>query len=148
MTARKRRWRRFRCAPIARAIIADPANRRFHAEPIACPQCGPRLSHPTDEIVAALRAGEIVALKGIGGFHLLCDARNEERGRASCAARKNRDAKPFAVMVANAASVARFAQPDADELRLLRSPARPIVLVESRSNLLAPSSRRTCRGSA
>ncbi|HUO53855.1 MAG TPA: carbamoyltransferase HypF [Rhodoblastus sp.] len=113
---------------------ADPANRRFHAEPIACPHCGPRLSHEAFEIVAALRAGKIVALKGIGGFHLLCDARNAE-SVARLRARKNREAKPFAVMVANAASVSLFARPHADELELLRSPAHPIVLVESLKNL-------------
>jgi hydrogenase maturation protein HypF len=121
------------CADCARDY-ADPANRRFHAEPIACPNCGPRLSHQPGEIVAALRAGKIVALKGIGGFHLLCDARNAETV-ARLRARKNREAKPFAVMVANEASVALFARPGADELNLLRAPAHAIVLIESRRNL-------------
>jgi hydrogenase maturation protein HypF len=121
------------CADCARDY-ADPANRRFHAEPIACQHCGPRLSHSLGEIVAALRAGQIVALKGIGGFHLLCDASNAG-SVARLRARKNREAKPFAIMVANEASVALFADPRADELDLLRSPAHPIVLVESRRNL-------------
>jgi hydrogenase maturation protein HypF len=121
------------CADCARDY-ADPANRRFHAEPIACPHCGPRLSHSPAEIVAALRAGRIVALKGIGGFHLLCDASNAE-SIARLRARKNREAKPFAIMVANEASVALFANPRADEFDLLRSPAHPIVLMESRNNL-------------
>jgi len=55
----------------------DPASRRFHAEPIACPECGPKLDGSMTDIVARLRAGGIVALKGIGGYQLMCDARNE-----------------------------------------------------------------------
>jgi hydrogenase maturation protein HypF len=112
----------------------DPTNRRFHAEPIACPACGPKLSHSIADIVAFLRAGKIVALKGIGGYHLMCDARDGdavERLRK----RKTRDAKPFAVMVANAASVDAVARPGAAELALARSPAHPIVLMESKGNL-------------
>ena len=59
------------------ADYGDPSSRRFHAEAIACPACGPRLSHPIDVIAAALQSGKIVALKGAGGFHLVCDATNE-----------------------------------------------------------------------
>jgi hydrogenase maturation protein HypF len=121
------------CADCARDY-ADPLNRRFHAEPIACPACGPRLSHEPEKIVAALGSGKIVALKGIGGFHLLCDARNAETV-ARLRARKNREAKPFAVMVANEASVSLFVKPRTEELTLLRGPAHPIVLVESLKNL-------------
>ncbi len=121
------------CADCARDY-ADPANRRFHAEPIACPNCGPRLSHDRQEIVTALREGKIVALKGIGGFHLLCDATNAET-IARLRLRKNREAKPFAIMVANEASVSLFARPQADELAVLRGPAHPIVLIESLKNL-------------
>ncbi len=121
------------CADCARDY-ADPLNRRFHAEPIACPACGPRLSHEPRDIVAALREGKIVALKGIGGFHLLCDARNPETV-ARLRAQKNREAKPFAIMVANEASVSLFAKPRAEELALLRGAAHPIVLVESLKNL-------------
>jgi hydrogenase maturation protein HypF len=131
------------CADCARDY-ADPANRRFHAEPIACPNCGPRLSHRPDEIVAALREGKIAALKGIGGFHLLCDARNAD-AVARLRRRKNREAKPFAIMVANEASVSLFATPGAEELALLRGSAHPIVLMESRNNLpeaIAPDMAR------
>lgn len=116
---------------------ADPTNRRFHAEPIGCPACGPRLSHSVELIVAAICAGKIVAVKGIGGFHLMCDAGNEE-AVAALRRRKAREAKPFAVMVANVASVDRIAAPSAAERALLETPARPIVLMPSRENL-APS---------
>ncbi len=121
------------CADCARDY-ADPANRRFHAEPIACPNCGPRLSHQPAEIVAALRDGKIVALKGIGGFHLLCDARNGA-SVAELRRRKNREAKPFAIMLANEASAHLFAAPEAEDLALLRHPAHPIVLMKSRGAL-------------
>lgn len=124
------------CAACARDY-ADPTNRRFHAEPIACPLCGPRLSHPVELIVAAIRAGDIIALKGIGGFHLICDARNEQ-AVAELRRRKAREAKPFAVMVANVPSVDRIAAPSDPERALLTVPARPIVLMQSR-NALAPS---------
>jgi len=113
---------------------ADPTNRRFHAEPIACAKCGPRLSHEPAHIAAALRAGKIVALKGIGGFHLLCDARNADTV-AELRRRKDREAKPFALMLANEASVELFGAPTAEELALLRSPAHPIVLIDSLKNL-------------
>ncbi|CAN2535329.1 Hydrogenase+maturation+protein/Carbamoyltransferase,+HypF [Methylocapsa aurea] len=137
---------------------ADPTNRRFHAQPIACPKCGPRLarlkprgpdaakdhepsgSHHAavlQEIVTAIQSGRIVALKGIGGFHLLCDARNEA-AVAELRRRKGRDAEPFAVMVADAASAMRAGQLGAEELRLLQSIARPIVVVEKRNDF-APS---------
>ncbi|TPQ52966.1 carbamoyltransferase HypF [Prosthecomicrobium hirschii] len=125
------------CAACA-ADYADPSNRRFHAEPVACPACGPRLTHPVAEIAAALRAGGIVALKGIGGFHLLCDA-TDEAAVATLRQRKGRDAKPFAVMVANAASVGLVAAPTAAEADLAATPGRPIVLMRARPGLLAPS---------
>ncbi len=118
------------CAACARDY-RDPANRRFHAEPIGCPDCGPALSHPIETIVDAISAGQIVALKGIGGFHLMCDAGNE-RAVAELRRRKAREAKPFAVMVANPASLDRIAAPTAAERELLARPARPIVLMQNR----------------
>lgn len=123
------------CADCARDY-RDPDNRRFHAETVACPHCGPRLSHPPAEIAAALRAGGIVALKGIGGFHLLCDAGNPQ-AIARLRARKRRDAKPFAVMVVNVASAERIAKVDAASRALLLEPSRPIVLLPSRGVLPA-----------
>jgi hydrogenase maturation protein HypF len=96
------------------------------------------LTHPIAAIGAALWAGQIVAVKGIGGFHLMCDASNE----ASVAAlrhRKGRDAKPFAAMVANPASLDRFACPEAAERALIAAPSRPIVLMRLRPGTLAPA---------
>jgi hydrogenase maturation protein HypF len=115
----------------------DPGNRRFHAEAIACPRCGPRLSHAVADVVAAIRAGRVVALKGIGGFHLVCDATNEE-AVATLRRRKDRDAKPFAVMVASPAALDRVAIATEAERALLVSSERPIVLVRDRG-ALAPS---------
>ncbi len=116
---------------------ADPTNRRFHAEPIACQDCGPKLNWPVREAAAALREGKIVALKGLGGFHLLCDAHNE-RAVETLRRRKERDAKPFAVMVTNLASAERLAELGPAERVLLSERSRPIVLARS-LGLLAPN---------
>ncbi|MFO1147553.1 MAG: carbamoyltransferase HypF [Alsobacter sp.] len=124
------------CEPCARDY-ADPTNRRFHAQPIACPACGPQLSHEPAAIAAALRDGRIVALKGIGGFHLMCDARNEA-AVAGLRRRKVRDAKPFAVMVADLAAARRIGEIGETEVALLASPAAPVVLLKRRDDL-APS---------
>jgi hydrogenase maturation protein HypF len=125
----------------------DPASRRFHAETIACPACGPRLSHPVEDIVAALRAGRIVALKGIGGFHLMCDARNAE-AVARLRRRKHRDGKPFAVMAANVASARLVADVDEICAKLLRGPARPIVLMRLRAEAAIPLAPEVAPGLA
>lgn len=132
--------------PMCRACATeytDPADRRFHAEPIACPACGPRLDwvdarghpiacdDPVAAAVAALRAGSIVAIKGLGGFHLACDARNAESVRR-LRERKHREQKPFALMVANAASARPWVQLDEPARRQLEAPERPIVLLDRR----------------
>ncbi|MCC9000039.1 MAG: carbamoyltransferase HypF, partial [Candidatus Contendobacter sp.] len=126
----------------------DPADRRFHAQPVACPACGPRLTlhdaqgHPlavTDVIAAALEQlqnGAIVAIKGLGGFHLACDARNAATV-ARLRERKQREAKPFAVMAANLASLASWVECNMDEQRLLETPGRPIVLVDKQPGAVA-----------
>jgi hydrogenase maturation protein HypF len=125
------------CADCA-AEYGDPADRRFHAETTCCPSCGPRLAMPLAEIAARLHAGEIVALKGLGGFHLVCDARRDDvvdRLRAG----KRRDGKPFAVMVTNPATARRFARLDELSTRLLEERARPIVVAPLRDTVrLAP----------
>ena len=124
------------CADCARDY-ADPANRRFHAEPIACPRCGPKLNVPIEDAVSVLKGGGVVALKGLGGFHLLCDA-HDEAAVARLRLRKARDAKPFAVMVANLASAERLAEIGLLERALLDGRSRPIVLARSRG-AVAPS---------
>jgi hydrogenase maturation protein HypF len=137
--------REFRLCAACEAEYRDPANRRFHAEPVACPDCGPQLSYrrPGDAAVSArreealqaaltdLRAGRIVAIKGLGGYHLACDA-TDPVAVARLRDRKHRWAKPFAVMVRDVAAARVQAALSAEEEALLVSPARPIVLVERR----------------
>jgi hydrogenase maturation protein HypF len=117
----------------------DPATRRFHAEPNACPACGPALAlvdgqgrpmagDPIATTVALLRAGSIVAIKGLGGFHLACDARNAG-AVAWLRQRKQREEKPFAVMMASLASAALWVRAAPAEQALLQSRERPIVLL-------------------
>ncbi|MBS4019768.1 MAG: carbamoyltransferase HypF [Dechloromonas sp.] len=117
-----------------------PEHRRFHAEPNACPDCGPSLAlldakgmpvedvDPIAETVVRLRRGEIVAIKGLGGFHLACDARNAD-AVARVRSRKQREEKPFAVMVANLATAAQWGDIGSGEAALLTAPERPIVLL-------------------
>jgi hydrogenase maturation protein HypF len=114
----------------------DPADRRFHAEPIACPVCGPALTLPIEEAAAMLREGAILAVKGLGGYHLACDAGREDVV-ARLRERKHRDDRPFALMARDAAA---FAEVTDDERRLLGSRARPIVLLRRRAGApVAPS---------
>jgi hydrogenase maturation protein HypF len=123
-----------------RAEREQPNQRRFHAQTNACADCGPRLFltnaagtelAPLDTIAAALTrlmAGEILAIKGLGGFHLVCDARNAA-AVSRLRARKAREEKPFAVMLANLASVQQLAQASAQDAALLAGPQRPILLL-------------------
>lgn len=115
-----------------------PADRRFHAETNCCPDCGPQLrlldaaglplpGDPLAETLNLLRAGQIVAIKGLGGFHLACDARNAD-AVAQLRERKQREEKPFAVMGLNALSLAEHARIGEAEQALLGSTAAPIVL--------------------
>ncbi|MCW2965607.1 MAG: carbamoyltransferase HypF, partial [Actinomycetia bacterium] len=103
----------------------DPSDRRFHAEPVCCPVCGPRLSLPLAQAVELLQGGAIVAVKGLGGWHLACDAANEG-AVATLRARKHREDKPFALMTTQPELLAHVA---ADEAALLESRRRPIVLL-------------------
>lgn len=125
------------CAPCLAEYTA-PVDRRFHAETTCCPACGPRLGlldaagqplagDPLAETLRLLRAGKIVAIKGLGGFHLACDARNAA-AVADLRARKQREAKPFAVMALHAVALADHARIGAAAQALLRDPAAPIVL--------------------
>jgi hydrogenase maturation protein HypF len=136
---------RFAQCPRCLAEYRAPADRRFHAEPNACPACGPKLvlldaggaaidGDPVAETVSRLSRGEIVAIKGLGGFHLACDARNAS-AVATLRARKDREEKPFAVMVANVASLGSLAAVGAAEHALLESVERPIVLLRKRAGV-------------
>ncbi|MEI8393894.1 MAG: carbamoyltransferase HypF [Rhodospirillaceae bacterium] len=122
----------FALCPACAAEYADPADRRFHAQPTCCPVCGPRLSHAIEDILAELAAGRIVGLKGLGGFHLACDARNAE-AVARLRALKQRDGKPFAVMVETLADAERLVEISPVEAALLKSAARPVVLLKKRA---------------
>jgi hydrogenase maturation protein HypF len=126
--------RGFAMCDTCRREYEDPADRRFHAQPVACPECGPHLSLPLEDAVAALRAGLVVAVKGLGGFQLACDA-SDEAAVARLRARKRRPAKPFAVM---AGDPSPWCAVSAGEWVLLRGPARPIVLLQYLGGL-APS---------
>jgi hydrogenase maturation protein HypF len=123
-----------------RAEYEDPADRRFHAQPIACPDCGPqvwleeeghRVADRREAVTRARRLlteGGIVAVKGLGGFHLACDATSREAvGRLR--ERKRRDAKPFGLMAASVEVIGRHAEVIDASRRLLESPERPIVLL-------------------
>jgi len=126
--------RGFRMCEACRREYDDPRDRRFHAQPNACWDCGPRLSTPIEAAVAALRAGLVVAVKGLGGYQLACDARDEE-AVARLRRRKRRPARPLAVLVADPEP---YGEATPEELALLRGAARPIVLLRSRG-ALAPS---------
>ncbi|MBL8143152.1 MAG: carbamoyltransferase HypF [Acidobacteria bacterium] len=133
------------CADCAREYH-DPHDRRFHAQPNACPACGPSLTlvgrdgvpvaHGDAAVVAAQRAihaGAVVAIKGLGGFHLACDATNEDAVRR-LRERKGRGEKPFACMAASLATVGRYAQVSPVDARLLEGRERPIVLLRARDD--------------
>jgi len=125
----------------------DPADRRFHAQPVACPSCGPRLrlvtasghsrpaaEDPVDAARALLAAGGIVAVKGIGGYHLACDAANS-RAVGELRRRKARGGKPFALMAREVADVAHLVRIGPAERELLTGRVRPIVLLRRRTGV-------------
>jgi hydrogenase maturation protein HypF len=129
------------CA-LCSAEYHDPGDRRFHAQPVCCPACGPRLmltdrtgdplpgseARPITAAAAMIRAGQVLAVKGLGGFHLAVDAANEEAA-AALRGRKHREDKPFAVMVADLATARQLGRVDGTAERLLTGTRRPIVLV-------------------
>jgi hydrogenase maturation protein HypF len=141
-----------RCA----AEYHDPADRRFHAQPIACPDCGPSLWFTAHaERVAgsdaalratqqALAAGAVVAIKGVGGYHLACRA-DDEAAVVALRTRKARGAKPFAMLVRDLDIARRYAHFDDSEAAVLSSPARPIVLLRRRRD--APLAEAVAPGS-
>jgi len=109
----------------------NPDNRRYHAQPTACAHCGPQLSLSVAEIARCIHQGEIIALKGLGGYQLIGDALNETT-ILKLRERKNREKKPFALMVANSQSAARIVDVSEQARILLESPARPIVLLRKK----------------
>jgi hydrogenase maturation protein HypF len=134
----------FKLCVRCRVEYDDPANRRFHAQPNACWDCGPhaelwdargeRIScdDPVGEAAARLRAGAVVAVKGLGGFHLAADATNPDAVE-KLRERKHRVEKPFAVMVPDAEAAAEFCELDGEERVLLLSPERPIVILRRKN---------------
>lgn len=133
----------FVLCPSCRREFHDVADRRFHAQPNACPECGPKLSlwasdganmgleDPLGAAVDLLRGGAIVAIKGLGGFHLACDA-SSPRAVRELRERKHRDEKPFAVMARDLSAARLLSNLTVEEESLLSSRERPIVLVERR----------------
>jgi hydrogenase maturation protein HypF len=131
----------------------DPTSRRFHAQPVACADCGPayalrfpdgsrNVAQPVHAAARLLASGAIVAVKGLGGYHLACDARNEGAVRA-LRDRKYRKEKPFALMAKNVATASAIVELSADALAMLESSARPIVLAPAHGRLpgIAPDNR-------
>ena len=119
----------------------DPSNRRFHAQPVACSKCGPALrlidrhgrqvgeGNELDMVDGLLYEGKILAIKGLGGYHLACDARNENTAQ-ELRMRKIRDGKPFALMARDIDTVLKYCHATKEELELLQGIKRPIVLLE------------------
>ncbi len=142
----------FEMCALCAAEYHDPADRRFHAQPNACPDCGPRLrlapaagGDPLAAAVAALRDGAIVAVKGVGGFHLACLARDEE-AVAALRARKHREEKPFALMAPDVAAARALVELDGESELLMCGRERPIVIAPRRAEgrvavAVAPRSR-------
>src|SRR5208282_3331303 len=133
----------------------DPCNRRFHAQPNACPICGPRVfltvNNPQFTVAAAgnpiagtielLKQGALVSVKGLGGFHLCCDASNEQ-AVAQLREKKRRSNKPFALMAPDCSTIRKFCEISEDEAVLLNDIRRPIVLLKKRVNRREVAGRR------
>ena len=123
----------FRMCAACQAEYDDPGNRRFHAQPNACAECGPQLSAPIAEAQRRLSEGAIVAIRGLGGFHLACDPRNDGAVRL-LRERKRRSDKPFALMARDLAAVEAFCAVSDDDRRALAGPRRPIVILPRRAD--------------
>jgi hydrogenase maturation protein HypF len=132
-----------------RSEYDEPRDRRYHAQPVACPACGPKLGlrsatgdsiegDPIDACASLLESGSIVALKGLGGYQLACDA-TDAAAVARLRERKHRYGKPFALMVADTEWANRLCEASATEIEALQSRERPIVLMKQRAgNAIAP----------
>ena len=139
--------RKFPMCPDCKKEYEDPLNRRFHAQPNACPVCGPHISIYRNDgslvaikenamaiILDEIRNGNIAAVKGIGGFHLICDARNDKSVQLLRELKKRQE-KPFAVMFKDLAQIREYADTTTIEESSLTSPSRPIVLIKSKGAL-------------
>ncbi|OGD28187.1 MAG: carbamoyltransferase HypF, partial [Candidatus Aminicenantes bacterium RBG_13_63_10] len=135
----------FRMCPDCGREYGDPLDRRYHAQPIACPRCGPRVTlidarsgktvaGGIDRAAALIKRGKILAVKGLGGFHLMCDPRNS-KAVARLRRLKQRNRKPLALMADSIETAARIACVSKEERELLLSPARPIVLLRKKGEL-------------
>ncbi|MFT5662153.1 MAG: hydrogenase maturation protein HypF [Sulfurimonas sp.] len=143
----------FEMCKVCESEYTNPLDRRYHAQPIGCYDCGPKLQlmdnvgklidtkNEIEKSVALLNEGKILALKGVGGYHLICDATNEDSIR-ELRKRKNRPTKPFAVMVGDIKMARELAVISKQEEELLLSQERPIVVVkmkEKHSSIIAPN---------
>ena len=146
----------FKMCPECMKEYKDPTNRRFHAQPNACPICGPKVSllvktdkglkeieNPIEEAIRLIKEGKILAIKGLGGFHLCCDAKNPD-SIENLRKRKKRSNKPFALMSPDIESIEKFCFVSEKEKNFLTSPMRPIVLLRKKidcplPDLLAPN---------
>jgi hydrogenase maturation protein HypF len=137
----------FAMCAACRAEYEDPRNRRFHAQPNACPECGPSLwggppglpsqNDALHQARSRLAAGEILAIKGLGGFHLACDARNESAVRR-LRARKRRSDKPFALMARDLAAIEEVCEVSDADRAALTSPRSPIVILPRKAEAALP----------
>ncbi|WP_163327898.1 carbamoyltransferase HypF [Desulfurobacterium thermolithotrophum] len=136
----------FKMCNLCQREYEDPSNRRFHAQPNACPICGPyvtfvnekkeKIAEKEDAIrltIEYLEKGKIIALKGLGGFHLICDATNEKAVK-ELRKRKQREEKPFAVMFPDFETIKKYAYVSSLEERALKSVESPIVILEKKEN--------------
>jgi hydrogenase maturation protein HypF len=134
--------REFEMDDLCRGQYTDPSDRRFHAEPISCPDCGPVLSlvdadmrllpgDPVEEARRLLAGGKILAIKGLGGYHLACLS-DDEKTVAALRERKRRPAKPFAVMFRDMEELEKRCVADKTERRILLSPEAPIALLRAK----------------
>ncbi|MDH7493724.1 MAG: carbamoyltransferase HypF [Candidatus Saccharicenans sp.] len=135
----------FRMCPDCQQEYQDPLDRRYHAQPIACPRCGPqlellnarngeRVAGGLETAVSLIRQGRILAIKGLGGFHLVCEATNPAAVRRLRRIKK-RQTKPLALMARDLKTIKKYARIGASEKRWLTSPFRPIVLLRKKQEL-------------
>ena len=131
--------KKFPMCEFCKTEYTDVTNRRFHAQPVCCPNCGPKLElfnkkkqkmsgDTIDNVVDLLKKGKIIAIKGIGGFHLACDATNDQAVR-TLRKRKHRDEKPFAIMAFSVEEIKKYAEVSEKEKQVLEDRTKPIVLL-------------------